>query len=108
MKNILANIIFTKRCPFCGQVILPYNDCCKRCFDILPVIKGSVCSKCGLPFVECSCKRETREYDIVNSRIPMTGDMADLSGWTAVLVLAAVAVMLARGFNLKLEKRADT
>lgn len=51
---------------------------------------------------------ETREYDIVNSRIPMTGDMADLSGWTAVLVLAAVAVMLARGFNLKLEKRADT
>ena len=38
----------------------------------------------------------------------MTGDMADLSGWTAVLVLAAVAVMLARGFNLKLEKRADT
>ena len=51
---------------------------------------------------------EIREYDIVNSRIPMTGDMADLSGWTAVLVLAAVAVMLARGFNLKLEKRADT
>ena len=50
---------------------------------------------------------ETREYDIVNSRIPMTGDMTDLSGWTAVLVLAAVAVMLARGFNLKLEKRAD-
>lgn len=63
MKKIIANIIFTKRCPFCGQVILPYNECCKRCFEILPVIKNDVCVKCGLSFSECSCKRETREYD---------------------------------------------
>lgn len=63
MKKIIANIIFTKRCPFCSEVILPYKDCCDRCLEILPVIKGLVCGKCGLPYTECLCSSQTREYD---------------------------------------------
>lgn len=63
MKKIIANIIFTKRCPFCSEVILPQNDCCKSCFKELPIIKGDVCNKCGMPFEKCLCSKEIREYD---------------------------------------------
>lgn len=63
MKKIIANIIFTKRCPFCGEVILPQNGCCKSCFESLPVIEGKVCSKCGVPITECVCSKDVRTYD---------------------------------------------
>ncbi len=63
MKKVIADIIFTKRCPFCGQVILPKNDCCKSCFEELPFVEGEACNKCGLPVTDCLCSREKREYD---------------------------------------------
>lgn len=63
MKNFIANMIFTKRCPFCGEVILPYNMTCKICPENLPEIKGDICVKCGMPKENCLCSREVREYD---------------------------------------------
>ncbi len=63
MKELIANIIFTKRCPFCDQVILPRNDCCKSCFDNLPFIEGTACKKCSMPSDKCRCGSEKREYD---------------------------------------------
>lgn len=63
MREFAANMIFTKRCPFCGQVILPYNDCCGACLESLPVISGKVCLMCGMAEEKCVCRKEKRVYD---------------------------------------------
>lgn len=47
LSQVLAAILFPKRCPFCGTVI-PYTArCCAACEKILPRTGSGLCRGCG-------------------------------------------------------------
>lgn len=50
----LLNAFFPKRCPFCGSVIFPQEDCCAGCLPRLPrADRSKACYRCGKQ--RCTC-----------------------------------------------------
>ena len=61
--DALLNVLFPRRCAYCGRVISCEDLCCDECADDLPRIKGEVCRKCGREKSDCSCKKAEKFYD---------------------------------------------
>lgn len=55
-KDMLTDLIFPNRCPFCGKVIHWSGYCCSDCFDRAEWIdydKVKICRRCGHYICEC-------------------------------------------------------
>ncbi|HEX3021494.1 MAG TPA: double zinc ribbon domain-containing protein [Lachnospiraceae bacterium] len=49
----LLDILYPKRCPVCGDIIIPKgNDICDKCMDIFQIINDPKCMKCGKPLLQ--------------------------------------------------------
>ncbi len=57
----LLNVIFTKRCEFCGEVIEHNAHICDDCKK-LPINKAPLCESCGVSKELCRCKKHKHEY----------------------------------------------
>lgn len=65
VKESALNILFTKRCKYCGDIIVPEAEICDNCSDNLPVISESICVLCGHSKADCKCKKHKNEYRAV-------------------------------------------
>ena len=62
IKDILASLLFTKRCRFCESVIDIREEICEKCKNEIFKIDGDICFKCGCKNSDCSCKGKARYY----------------------------------------------
>lgn len=76
---------FVKRCLGCGDYFTGPGDAhfCNACFNMLPVIKGSVCGKCGRPLISernicISCRERSFQFAENRSIFTYTGLIKDL------------------------------
>lgn len=67
VKESALNILFPKRCKYCGDIIVPEKTLCDNCRDNLPKIKEPVCVLCGHSKEDCKCKKHKNEYRAVVS-----------------------------------------
>ncbi len=65
LKDALLNIIFTRRCKYCGMVIDLRREICLTCENTLRRIEGEVCLKCGYQKSDCSCCGEKHLYKYI-------------------------------------------
>ena len=57
-KALLVRIFFPRRCPFCGKVMLPEENCCPNCLPELPWIEQAAhCPFCGKRGCVCGEER---------------------------------------------------
>lgn len=70
LKEECLNILFPRRCPVCGDIILPKgNLICPGCMKKLSWVKGPVCKKCGKEVVNDTveycpdCVKRVRTFD---------------------------------------------
>ncbi|GHT47574.1 phosphoribosyltransferase [Endomicrobiia bacterium] len=78
LKTILLKIIalfFPVTCSLCGDDLhsLSKTSICNKCKESLPLIKGLVCQKCGLPLCDggefCrECRKHSKEYNFDKMR----------------------------------------
>lgn len=68
--NIVADILFPRRCPVCDEIVLPRGSLiCPECVKILSFVKGPVCKKCGKEVFSdrleyCfDCTKHTRSFE---------------------------------------------
>lgn len=68
--SILLDALFPRRCPVCGDIVIPKGDSiCPSCHKLLSYIKSPVCLKCGKevmnPAIEyCfDCSRHPRSFE---------------------------------------------
>lgn len=48
MKEYLINLLFPRRCPVCGDIVLPFGELiCPGCVGELSPVRQPVCKKCG-------------------------------------------------------------
>ncbi len=57
----MCDLIFTKRCPCCGRVILPEADVCGYCKGYLRCA-DDICAACGEPKRDCLCSKRRFLY----------------------------------------------
>ena len=55
-KRRILDILFCRRCRYCGEVIDLREECCSFCSENLEKIEGKICSKCGCEVEGCVCK----------------------------------------------------
>lgn len=61
-SQLLIYLLFTRRCPFCNEVIKFEDHLCKNCEKELPLVKGNICKKCGCEKKYCKCGK-MHEFD---------------------------------------------
>ena len=54
----LSKSLFPQRCAYCGRVSAVNVLACDACNEVLPRIKGKICTACGRADDFCSCKGE--------------------------------------------------
>ena len=59
--NKFLDIIFTKRCEFCGEIIEHDEVICSDCKK-LPINKAPLCESCGVSKEICRCRKNKHEY----------------------------------------------
>ncbi len=59
--SFLADLVFVKRCPCCGNAISLDTDICRDCFNDL-LIPKNICNVCGEPKKECICAKKRILY----------------------------------------------
>lgn len=67
LKELALNILFPKRCKYCGDIIVPEASVCDKCRDNLPKICSPICHLCGHSNEDCKCKKHKNEYSAVVS-----------------------------------------
>ena len=69
-SDFLTDILFPRRCPVCGDIVLPKgNLICPGCMAKLSWVRRPVCKKCGKEVLDetieycCDCTRHKRSFD---------------------------------------------
>ncbi|WP_347561557.1 double zinc ribbon domain-containing protein [Clostridium sp. OF09-36] len=70
LKENLLQLLFPRRCPVCGQIVLPEGALiCAGCVQKLHFIRQPSCKKCGTELISdreeyCpDCKRRHRSFE---------------------------------------------
>ncbi len=50
------SVLFPDACQFCGALVDKGARVCSKCVKSLPIIKGEICTRCGLELSNCFCK----------------------------------------------------
>lgn len=58
----LSYLIFPRRCFFCGEVVAPNVDACKKCAASAERVSEPVCLYCGSGKDRCNCKKHRRFF----------------------------------------------
>ncbi len=69
-KEGLIGLLFPRRCPVCGEIVVPKGDLiCPGCVKKLSFVKGPVCMRCGKELIQrdgeyCyDCMRHRRSFE---------------------------------------------
>lgn len=63
IKENASNILFPRRCPLCGGILMRNERICGSCSDELVFINPPVCRLCGRPAFDCACDGTVRYYE---------------------------------------------
>lgn len=56
LKDLILNVIFSRRCGICGDICPVNNPICDNCERDDIRIDGKICMRCGNPKDKCSCE----------------------------------------------------
>jgi competence protein ComFC len=57
-----VDLLFPRRCGFCGQPVKAETSVCERCKEELPRILPPLCSFCGRGKASCTCRGKRRHF----------------------------------------------
>ena len=63
LRKSAASILFPRRCPLCGTVLMSNERICGKCSDEVVYINPPVCRLCGRPVYDCTCDGTERYYE---------------------------------------------
>jgi len=62
IKNFALDKFFPRKCPLCGNLLMPNERICAKCSDSVVFIQPPICSQCGRPIYDCACQNETYSF----------------------------------------------
>ncbi len=65
IKDAFKNLLFTKRCKYCGEVVDLRYEICNSCAADIPRISGEICFSCGAEKAVCRCGGKKHYYEAV-------------------------------------------
>lgn len=55
IKSFALDKFFPRKCPLCGNLLMPNERMCGKCSDSVIFIQPPICQRCGRPIYDCAC-----------------------------------------------------